>query len=67
MTISARAGKGKPSTSTLTGTLIDQACLMGVLTALYEMGYTLLYVRRLPEPPAAQPAPMDAGDSQATS
>ncbi len=66
MTISAREGKGKPSTSTLTGTLIDQACLMGVLTALYEMGYTLLYVRRLPEPLAAQPTPTGAGNTANT-
>jgi hypothetical protein len=65
MTISAREGRGKPSTSTLTGTLIDQACLMGVLTALYEMGYTLLYVRRLPEPAPATPAPMEPGDTRA--
>ena len=28
---------------------------MGVLTTLYEMGYTLLDVKRLPEPPAGAP------------
>jgi hypothetical protein len=34
-------------TTTLSGTLIDQACLLGVLTELYDMGYTLLEARRL--------------------
>ena len=41
MVISSRGAQGKPAVTTLKGTLIDQACLMGVLTALYEMGYTL--------------------------
>lgn len=48
MTISSR--QGKEPVTTLTGELIDQASLMGVLTALYEMGYTLLDVKRLPNP-----------------
>lgn len=51
MRISARRVKGKPVTTTLSGRLIDQASLMGVLTSLYDMGYTLLAVRRLPESP----------------
>jgi hypothetical protein len=55
MSISSRRGKGKSPTSVLSGTLIDQASLMGVLTTLYEMGYTLLDVKRLPEPPAGDP------------
>ena len=50
MKICCRQGKGKPPITTLTGELIDQASLMGVLTALYEMGYTLLDVKRLPNP-----------------
>jgi hypothetical protein len=67
MAIAAREGRGKPPTSTLTGTLIDQACLMGVLTALYEMGYTLLDVKRLPELAASQPALTEAGDNKVAS
>jgi hypothetical protein len=66
MAISCREGRGKPSTSTLTGTLIDQACLMGVLTALYEMGYTLLDVKRLHESSAPGSACVDAGDNNTT-
>ncbi len=50
MVISSRGAQGKTAVTTLKGTLIDQACLMGVLTALYEMGYTLLDVKRLPDP-----------------
>jgi hypothetical protein len=52
LTICSRQSKGKPPVTTLTGELIDQASLMGVLTALYEMGYTLLDVKRLPNPVA---------------
>ena len=60
MTICSRQGKGKPPITTLSGELIDQASLMGVLTALYEMGYTLLDVKRLPNPMSGE-----AADSQA--
>ncbi|MGE5603582.1 MAG: hypothetical protein ACM30E_11055, partial [Nitrososphaerales archaeon] len=67
MAISARVGRGKPPCSTLTGTLIDQACLMGVLTALYEMGYTLLDVKRLPDATPVAPASSEAGDRPAAS
>jgi hypothetical protein len=67
MAISCREGRGKPPSSTLTGTLIDQACLMGVLTALYEMGYTLLDVKRLPEPLASKARLTEACDSTPTS
>ena len=62
LTICSRQGKGKPPVTTLTGELIDQASLMGVLTALYEMGYTLLDVKRLPGPAAEE-----AADSQVMS
>jgi hypothetical protein len=67
MAISAREGRGKPPVSTLTGTLIDQACLMGVLTALYEMGYTLLDVKRLPELATSKPGLSEAEDGKAMS
>jgi hypothetical protein len=56
MTICARHGRGKPPITTLSGQLVDQVSLMGVLTALYEMGYTLLEVKRLPDPIGASAA-----------
>lgn len=62
MAISLRGARGKPAMTTLTGTLIDQACLMGVLTALYDMGYTLLDVKRLPDPVAPKVAPAELTD-----
>jgi hypothetical protein len=61
MTISVRQPTGKGPISTLYGTLTDQASLMGVLTALYEMGFTLLDVRRLPDPVVTE-----AADTQAS-
>ena len=32
----------------LTGELVDQAALFGVLNTLYSLGYTLLFVERVP-------------------
>lgn len=49
MAVCANQEQGE-STTTLTGELLDQAALLGVLTELYDMGYTLLEVRRLSEP-----------------
>jgi hypothetical protein len=49
MVIRSRQARGKAPVSVLTGSVIDQSCLMGVLTSLYEMGYTLLEVKRLPK------------------
>ena len=47
-----KASRG-PIVTTLTGELVDQAALMGVLNSLYDMGYPLLKVERLgPSPPA---------------
>lgn len=34
----------------LIGQLADQAALLGVLTALYDWGYSLISVRRVPDP-----------------
>ena len=52
MSISSRRGQGGRSITILTGELIDQAALMGVLNSLYDMGYPLLKVERLgPSPP----------------
>jgi hypothetical protein len=56
MKICARQGRGKPAMTTLSGRLIDQVSLMGVLAALYDMGYTLLEVKRLPDPTGAEAA-----------
>lgn len=50
MTISVRQAAGKPPVTTLSGELTDQASLMGVLSALYEMHFTLLDVKRLSDP-----------------
>jgi hypothetical protein len=53
MSISSRRQHGGPIVTTLTGVLVDQAALMGVLSSLYDMGYPLLKVERLgPSPPA---------------
>lgn len=42
MAISTKEETGSHPITTLHGALTDQAALMGVLTALYDMGYTLL-------------------------
>jgi len=53
MSISSTRRQGGPIVTTLTGELIDQAALLGVLNSLYDMGYPLLKVERLgPLPPA---------------
>jgi hypothetical protein len=65
MAIAFRGSKAKVPVTTLTGTLIDQACLMGVLTALYELGYTLLDVKRLPDPVASVAAGAEVADKRA--
>lgn len=55
MNISSRRRHGGPIVTTLTGVLIDQAALMGVLSSLYDMGYPLLRVERLGPSPLAEP------------
>ena len=53
MRISSIRRQGGPIVTTLTGELVDQAALLGVLNSLYDMGYPLLKVERLgPSPPA---------------
>ena len=44
MAITARQATGQQPVTTLTGEVIDQAALMGVLSALYDMGFPLLKV-----------------------
>lgn len=41
-------GSGREAVTTLTGYLIDQAALLGVINALYNMHYSLLFVEYLP-------------------
>ena len=55
MSISSRRRDGGPIVTTLTGELVDQAALMGVLNSLYDMGYPLLKVERLGPSPSAEP------------
>jgi hypothetical protein len=47
MTISSANRSGEPTVTTLTGELVDQAALMGVLNTVYDLGFTLLKVERL--------------------
>jgi hypothetical protein len=56
MSIAVRRAPNRGTVTTLTGTLVDQASLMGVLTALYDMGFTLLDVERLREASAKREA-----------
>ncbi len=60
MQIRVRRREGAIAVSTLRGHLLDQAALMGVLNTLYEAGYTLLDVNRLPGP-AAEEAHEESG------
>jgi hypothetical protein len=64
MAIQTRRGRGKDPVTTLTGELVDQPSLMGVLTALYEMGYTLLDVKRLAERPDSESQAAVSTDGQ---
>jgi hypothetical protein len=54
MTFTVRHAASQQPVTTLTGEVIDQAALMGVLDALYDMGFPLLKVERLGPPPAAE-------------
>jgi hypothetical protein len=55
MRISSTRRQGGPIVTTLTGELVDQAALMGVLNSLYDMGYPLLKVERLGPSPPVEP------------
>ncbi len=54
MTITVRHAPSQQPVTTLTGEVIDQAALMGVLDALYDMGFPLLKVERLASPSSAE-------------
>ena len=62
MAISVRHSSSQQPVSLLTGEVIDQAALMGVLSTLYDMGFPLLKVERLGSPPAAE-APSRPGET----
>lgn len=46
MTIAVRDKGDAPAVTTLTGTVADQAALLGLLQKLYNLGFPLLLVRR---------------------
>lgn len=48
---------GNPAITTLTGVVVDQACLISVLIELYDLGYPLLDVKRLSDVVPEQAAP----------
>lgn len=47
MAVTVRRPASQRPVTTLTGEMRDQAALMGVLSALYDMGYPLLKVERI--------------------
>ena len=49
MTIGSEEVAGKKAVTTLTGTVVDQAALAGVLDGLFNLGLTLLSVERVEE------------------
>jgi len=54
MAISVRHASSQQPISLLTGEVIDQAALMGVLSTLYDMGFPLLKVERLRPPSSSE-------------
>ncbi len=50
MTVTVAKRSGQVSITTLRGELVDQAALMGVLNAVYDLGFALLKVERLGAP-----------------
>ncbi len=54
MVITTRQPASQPPVTTLTGEVRDQAALLGVLNALYDLGCPLLKVERLGAVPAAE-------------
>ena len=47
MTITSKSKGDGPPVTTLSGELMDQAALAGVLSALYDLGYSLQSVRKV--------------------
>jgi len=46
MTITSKSKAGEPPVTTLSGELVDEAALAGVLSALYDLGYSLQSVKK---------------------
>ena len=49
LTLDVHEGRGQTAVTDLTGWIVDQAALMGVLGQLYSLGLTILSVERLEE------------------
>ena len=47
MTITSKSKWAGPPVTTLSGELMDEAALAGVLSALYDLGYSLQSVRKI--------------------
>jgi hypothetical protein len=47
MTITVESGEDCPTITTLTGVIVDEAALQGLLDRLYSLGLRLLSVRRV--------------------
>jgi hypothetical protein len=56
LAITVHSAKGRQPVTTLTGEVLDQTALMGVLSALYDMGFPLLELQRLEPLPTAADA-----------
>lgn len=54
LAISVRHASSQQPVSLLTGEVIDQAALIGVLSTLYDMGFPLLKVERLRPPSSSE-------------
>ncbi|MFN8484186.1 MAG: hypothetical protein U0768_14205 [Anaerolineae bacterium] len=54
MAIATHQQRGQQAVTILTGDVRDQAALMGVLIALFDMGFPLLEVERLGTPRTAE-------------
>jgi hypothetical protein len=54
MAISVKYASSQQPVSLLTGEVIDQAALIGVLSTLYDMGFPLLKVERLRPPSSSE-------------
>jgi hypothetical protein len=66
MTLCASREHDKLPTTTLTGVVLDQAALMGILLELYEMHCTLLEVKRLPDPGPSESASSESDEGATT-
>jgi hypothetical protein len=59
MTVEVESGSERPTVTTLTGEVPDQAALQGLINRLYSMGLSLISVNLVPPP-------VDTGAEEAT-